>query len=115
MTQLLNDELEYMIKILSKYKDVDVSPLRIAVRRLKKYELRNQVQLERIEELDAQLNKDYSSSKPKKNNYNEMFVEISRKAVFSADRFVEKSGGLYNNEDKPAFIAGFLQGVMEYD
>lgn len=42
----------------------------------------------------------------------EKYEPYSREAISEAIKFIEKSNGLYTNEDMPAFIAGYLQACL---
>lgn len=42
------------------------------------------------------------------NDFSERFKEYSAEAIKEGFEFVEKSNGLYTNDDMPAFIAGYM-------
>lgn len=44
--------------------------------------------------------------------FNNKFIEYSAEAIKEAKEFIEKSNGLYTNEDMPAFMAGYLQACL---
>jgi len=46
------------------------------------------------------------------NDFIKNYEQYSVEAIKEANEFIEKSKGLYTNEDMPAFIAGYLQACL---
>jgi len=46
------------------------------------------------------------------NDFSERFKQYSAEAIKEGFEFVEKSNGLYTNDDMPAFIAGYMAACI---